>query len=451
MKRFQTMLIGAMCMCAPMVGWASTADSTLLLLEQMMRPNYNSTLSLSLEDAMDYAIKQNRTLQNASLEVKKAHAQRWQTIAQLLPQADGTFGKSNMYDANWDEKKIQLNPLEPPMSMSPWSLGITVSEGINAQAIVGVLLNNIAIEMQDITYQKTELDLRGDVLVSYTSVLVLQDVSNLLDSSLTNMIALADQTKKMVEVGAAESTQYDQIAVKVNTLRNSVNASKRNLRLTEDALKVLLNVDGLTDLQLTNTLDEVLNLDKALGVLFENYDIRNNYDYQLLEKNVELAKENVIMAGMAYLPTVAAYYKYTGQYGKNIFTMMSSPHTVGFTLSMPIWSSGKRAAAVNEKQVALKEAENTLSQTKDNLDIQYHNLRYTLVNNYETYLNVKDNTEVTQRVMKNIANKYQWGAASALEVTTASNDLITAQSSYVNAVMSLVQSAVELEKFLNNK
>ncbi len=445
------MLIGAMCMCAPMVGWASTADSTLLLLEQMMRPNYNSTLSLSLEDAMDYAIKQNRTLQNASLEVKKAHAQRWQTIAQLLPQADGTFGKSNMYDANWDEKKIQLNPLEPPMSMSPWSLGITVSEGINAQAIVGVLLNNIAIEMQDITYQKTELDLRGDVLVSYTSVLVLQDVSNLLDSSLTNMIALADQTKKMVEVGAAESTQYDQIAVKVNTLRNSVNASKRNLRLTEDALKVLLNVDGLTDLQLTNTLDEVLNLDKALGVLFENYDIRNNYDYQLLEKNVELAKENVIMAGMAYLPTVAAYYKYTGQYGKNIFTMMSSPHTVGFTLSMPIWSSGKRAAAVNEKQVALKEAENTLSQTKDNLDIQYHNLRYTLVNNYETYLNVKDNTEVTQRVMKNIANKYQWGAASALEVTTASNDLITAQSSYVNAVMSLVQSAVELEKFLNNK
>ncbi len=438
-------------MFAPMMGWAETSDSTLLLLEKLMRPNYTSTLSLSLEDAMDYAIKQNRSLQNASLEVRKAHAQRWQTIAQLLPQADGTFGKNNMYDADWNEKTIQLNPLQPPMSMSPWSLGITVSEGINAQAIVGVLLNNIAIEMQDITYQKTESDLRGDVLVSYTSVLVLQDVSNLLDSSLINMVSLAEQTKKMVEVGAAESTQYDQIAVKVNTLRNSVNASKRNLRLTQDALKVLLNVDGETELQLTNTLTEVLDLDKALSVLFESYDIRNNYDYQLLEKNVELAKKNVVMAGMAYLPTLAAFYKYTGQYGNNVFTMMSSPHTVGFTLSMPIWSSGKRAAAVNEKQVALKEAENTFSQTKDNLDIQYHNLRYTLVNNYETYLNVKDNTEVTQRVMKNIANKYQWGAASALEVTTASNDLITAQSSYVNAVMSLVQSAVELEKFLNNK
>jgi len=443
------MFLGAVLVCAPMVGWSATQDSTLLLLEQMMHPNYISTLSLSLDDAMEYAIKQNRSLQNASLDVKKAHAQRWQTIAALLPQGDGTFGKSAMYDANWDEKTINLTGT--PMSMSPWTLGITASEGINAQAIVGVLLNNIAIQMQDITYEKTESDLRGDVLVSYTSVLVLSDVANLLDSSLTNMMVLADQTKKMVEVGAAESTQYDQIAVKVNTLRNSVNASRRNLRLTEDALKVLLNVDGLTDLKLTNSLSEVLNLNAALSVLFENYDIRRNYDYQLLEKNVELAKKNVIMAGMAYLPTVAGYYKYTGQYGDNIFTMMSSPHTVGVTLSMPIWSSGNRAAAVNEKQIALKQAENTFSQTKDNLDIQYHNLRYTLVNNYETYLNVKDNTEVTQRVMKNISNKYQWGAASALEVTNASNDLITAQSSYVNAVMSLVQSAVELDKFLNNK
>jgi len=450
MKQIKILIIGVILVCTPMVGWASAQDSTLLLLEQLMQPHYTSTLSLSLDEAQKYALEQNRALQNASLDVQKAHAQRWQTIASLLPQADGTFGKNSMYDDDWNEKKIQLDPTQAPKSMSPWTLGITASEGINAQAIVGVLLNNIAIQMQDITYEKTESELMGNVLISYTSVLVLNDVANLLDSSLTNMIVLAEQTKRMVEVGAAESTQYDQIAVKVNTLRNSVNAARRNLRLTEDALKVLLNVDGLTELKLTNTLSEVLNLEKALSVLFEQYDIHRNHDYQLLEKNVELAQQNVIMAGMAYLPTIAGYYKYTGQYGKDIFTMMSSPHTVGVTLSMPIWSSGKRASAITEQQIALKQAQNTFSQTKDNLDIQYHNLRYTLVNNYETYLNVKDNTEVTQRVMRNIANKYKWGAASALEVTTASNDLITAQSSYVNAVMSLVQSAVELSIFLNN-
>jgi len=451
MNKVKFWMMGVLLVGTSVMSKAAEQDSALLVLERMMQPHYTSTLSLDLEQAEQYAIEQNRNLQNASLDVKKAHAQRWQTIAKLLPQGDGTFGKTAMYDSDWNEKTIQLDPTQPPMSMSPWTLGVTVSEGINAQAIVGVLLNNIAIQMQDITYNQTELDLRGNVLTSYTSVLVLGDVANLLDSSYVNMLGLAEQTKRMVEVGAAESTQYDQIVVKVNTLRNSVHAARRNLRLAQDALRVLLNVNGETELILTNTLSEVLDLDKALSVLFENYDIRRNYNYQLIEKNVELAEKNVIMAGMAYLPTIAGFYKYTGQYGDNVFTMMSSPNTVGVTFSMPIWSSGNRAAAVKEKQIALQQAQNTFSQTKDNLDIQYHNLRYTLVNNYETYLNVKDNTEVTQRVMKNIANKYQWGAASALEVTNASNDLITAQSSYVNAVMNLVESAVELTKFLNNE
>lgn len=434
----------------PMLVRSADNDSTLRQIEQMLLPHYSATLSLSLHEAQQYAIQQNRTLQNASLEVKKAHAQRWQTIAAMLPQADGTFGKNIMYDNDWNEKTISLGMGEP-QSMSPWTLGITVSEGINAQGIVGVLLNNIAIEMQEITFEQTEADLRGNVLVSYASALVLQDVAVLLDSSLINLKTLAEQTKRMVEVGAAEPIQYDQIVVKVNTLRNSVNAARRSYRLAVDALKALLNVPETTDLQLISTISDVLEPEQMLGILMENYNIRHNFNYQLLEKNVELAEKNVIMAGMAYLPTVSAFYKYTGQYGDNVFTMMSSPHTIGFTLAMPIWSSGKRASAITEKKIALQEAQNTLSQTADNLDIQYQNLRYTLLNNYETYLNACENIDVTVRVMKNVTNKFQWGASSSLEVTNASNDLISAQSTYVNAVLNLVQSAVDLEKFLNNK
>lgn len=434
----------------PMLVRSADNDSTLRQIEQMLLPHYSATLSLSLHEAQQYAIQQNRTLQNASLEVKKAHAQRWQSIAAMLPQADGTFGKNIMYDNDWNEKTISLGMGEP-QSMSPWTLGITVSEGINAQGIVGVLLNNIAIEMQEITFEQTEADLRGNVLVSYASALVLQDVAVLLDSSLINLKTLAEQTKRMVEVGAAEPIQYDQIVVKVNTLRNSVNAARRSYRLAVDALKALLNVPETTDLQLISTISDVLEPEQTLGILMENYNIRHNFNYQLLEKNVELAEKNVIMAGMAYLPTVSAFYKYTGQYGDNVFTMMSSPHTIGFTLAMPIWSSGKRASAITEKKIALQEAQNTLSQTADNLDIQYQNLRYTLLNNYETYLNARENNDVTVRVMKNVTNKFQWGASSSLEVTNASNDLISAQSTYVNAVLNLVQSAVDLEKFLNNK
>ena len=48
-------------------------------------------MSLSLQDAISYALEHNRQLKNASLEVQKAEMQRWQTIAQMLPQIDGNF------------------------------------------------------------------------------------------------------------------------------------------------------------------------------------------------------------------------------------------------------------------------------------------------------------------------------------------------------------------------
>lgn len=75
---------------------------------------------------------------------------------------------------------------------------------------------------------------------------------------------------------------------------------------------------------------------------------------------------------------------------------------------------------------------------------------FNLTNTYETYLNEKDNIEVSQRVFKSAAEKYKWGASSNMELTNASNDLINAQSTYVQSILSLVNAQVELEKFLNN-
>ena len=127
----------------------------------------------------------------------------------------------------------------------------------------------------------------------------------------------------------------------------------------------------------------------------------------------------------------------------------SPPNVIQLGVSIPLWSSGKRAAGVVEKKIAYEEAKNTLAETTDNLGIQFQQLRFNLQNNYETYLNEKENIEVVRRVFESTANKFRWGTTSNVDLTNASNDLISAQSTYIQAVMSLVQSGVELEKFLN--
>ncbi|MBO5673703.1 MAG: TolC family protein [Paludibacteraceae bacterium] len=415
-----------------------------------------ATLNLSLAEAQDYAVETNRSLRNASLAVQKAYAQRWQTIASMLPSLDGGVSKNLMLEEDsvtgkLVEKKISLNPLEAPKSMSPWTFSLTAAVGINGQAIVGALLNNVAIDMQKLNLQQSEDNLRANIKTSYTSVLVLQNVVTLLESSLANIEQMAEMTQRSVDVGAAEQTTADLIKVRVNTLKNNINANLRSTQLALNALKVLLDVPAETELVLTSTLEDFLSAEAVLTLLGNDFILENNLNYQLLEKNVELAKKNVHMAGWAYGPTVSAavqasHYVDSKDGG---FSMMRSPYTVAFSVSMPLWSSGKRAAGVVEKKIALEEARNTFAETANNLGIQNEQLRYNLQNGYETYMNEKDNMEVTQRVFESTTNKFNQGAASNLDLVNASNDLITAQSSYVQAVLTLVNAQVELEKFLN--
>ena len=404
-----------------------------------------ATLNLSLTEAQDYAMETNRSLRNASLAVQKAYAQRWQTIASMLPSADLSWGYTSMmgYKMNFSGM-----PIEMPDN---GTLGVTAAVGINGQAIVGALLNNVAIDMQKLNLQQSEDNLRANIKTSYASVLVLQNVVTLLESSLANIEQMAEMTQRSVDVGAAEQTTADLIQVRVNTLKNNINANLRSTQLALNALKVLLDVPANTELVLTSTLEDLLSAEAVLALLGNDFILENNLNYQLLEKNVELAKKNVHMAGWAYGPTVALAYQYNQKdyFGKKEGLNMTPPNAVSLNISMPLWSSGKRAAGVVEKKIALEEARNTFAETANNLGIQNEQLRYNLQNGYETYMNEKDNMEVTQRVFESTTNKFNQGAASNLDLVNASNDLITAQSSYVQAVLALVNAQVELEKFLN--
>lgn len=411
--------------------------------------NTPKTLSLSLQEAQDFAVKQNRTLKNAELAVQQAYAARWQTIAALLPQADGSYSYSNYlgYSAS-----LSMGGLDAKINMpNVGALGVTASVGLNGQGIVGVLLNNISIDMKKISLEQTEAELRGSVMSAYVSVLALQSISALLDSSLMNIQDLERITWYAVEAGATEPITAEQIRVRVNNMKNSINAQQRSIELATNSLKVLLDVPVETELELTEDLDKVLSPESVLNLLAENFAIENNLNYQLLQKQVELAKKNVHMAGWAYGPTVSLAYNYTNQqyYGEGGMRM-TPPNVIQVSVRMPLWSSGKRAAGVVEKKIALEEAKNTLSETKDNLAIQYRQLCYNLTNAYETYINEKENINVAQRVFASATNKYKYGASSNMELTNASNDLISAESAYVQAILSLVNAQVELDKFLNN-
>ena len=405
----------------------------------------DSTLMLSLNEAKQYAVEHNRTVQNAGLSVKQAEAARWQSIASMLPQVSGSLGYTNMcgYEMSLGGMPIPMNPTG--------DLGIQASMTIGGQQIVGSLISDLAIEMQDVAKSKTVQAIEANVTNVYVNILATQETVELLRKNMVNLETLYKMTENSVKVGAAEQIDADQLSVQVASMESAINTTDRSIEVLKSTLQLLLGVDAKTEIVLTNKLDEILNEEEAMKLLSSELVLEDNYDYALSKKQAELAKKQVTLKAMEYVPSVTGFYQYSAKtyFGEAEGMNMTPPNTVGVTLNVPIWSSGVRAAGVTEKKLAYQAAQNSLADTEDQLRVSDRQYRYDLVSAYDNYKIQKRNIEVTQRVFDNMAKKFEYGYASSLDVTNTSTNLISAQQNYIQALTSMVNAHINLKNLLN--
>lgn len=434
-KRFLSLVLGFLIGIA---GAAGQSDENEALF-------YSTEISVSLTEATQYALQHNHNLQNASMDVKVAEAQRWQTIAAMLPQADMQMVYQNMcgYEMNMKGFSIPMNP--------NGTMSVNASIALNGQMVVGALLSNVAIDMQRINRTEQEVSLVVDVENMYLTILAMEKTLAVLDSSKANLNALYQMTKGAVEVGAAEQTDADQLEVQVASLESSKKSTQRAIEVLYNSLAYSMGVGSDVRIVLTDKIEELLNVEAAINLLHADFNINQNNAYKLAEKNLELAEKNVVMAGMAYIPTLSAYYQYSAKtyFGEDEGMNMTPPNVVGVTLSVPLWSSGKRAAGVHEKRIAKAQAENTLADSKDAIELAYRQAKYNLINAYENYDIQKKNIEVSERVMKSTSNKYQYGRVSALDLTTANTNLLNAYNNYIQAIVTLLNAQMALKNLLD--
>ena len=447
-------------------------------LMQAAAQEQRPVLRLSLQEAQQYAMEHNATMLNADLDVKKAELSRWQTLASMLPQVRAGFDYQNMcgYTMNFGGGGSMMSMIPDSITIGTMTLPITIpgaeqsaesssgirmnpngtfsltaSVALTGAQIVGAMLQNVAMQMTDITRQQTEQTTRSNVKNVYVSILVMEQTVSLLDSSLANLEQLAATAQASVNVGATEQVDADKLQVQVATMKSSINSTKRSLQALRNSLLLQLGADVDAKLELTTTVDEILNVDNAVQLLGRGFDITRNYNYRLLEQSEEVARKNVTMAWMDLTPTLSAYYQYSAKtyFGQDEGFNMTPPNMVGASLSMPLFTSGTRVASIKSAKIDLQEAINSRRQAEDGLRVQYNQLSYDLASALETYDIQSRNLDVTRRVFNNLTEKYKFGRASSLEVTNASSDIIQAQSSYIQAVMSVISAQLALENLIN--
>ena len=402
------------------------------------------TLRLTLKQAQDYAVQHNRTVWNAGLSVSEAQKKTWEAISAGLPQVNASVNYQNMMGFNMSFAGMSI--AMPPTS----NFQATVTQLLfNGSYWVGIKMSKIGEKMSETARLQAELDVKQQTQSAYYAILTAEENKKLLVQNLKNVEALARSAEDMVRVGVAEQTDADRMKLQVVTMTNGITMVERSIELAYNLLRFQLGVDTNAKVELTQTLEGLMESEDVQGTLLKNFDVSSNYNMQLMDGQISLTDMQINLERAAAMPTVAAFYSYTYKIAKSTFDM-SPNNVIGLQASIPIFASGQRHVRTQQAKINLEKATNNRDLLTDQLLMQEKQLRFNLKNAIESFELQKEAVNVSQRVFESVSRKFQKGTASSLDVTIASSDLLQAQTNYINAMMQVFSAQTELAKLLNS-
>lgn len=417
------------------------------------------SLSLTVGQAVEYALDHNRSVASARYDLLASDKSYLEAVSAGLPSVSGSVGLN-------DNLKLMTTLLPGEIIGQPGvkvpvtfgsqfnaSFGVTAQTVIfNAPWIIGMRTARLATDLAEKGLEQTETNTSESVITVYYLILVSQETLKVIEANLDNLNEILASTKAMYSVGMAEATDVDQMQSTVSTLTNTRASMQRALEVNYNLMRFMLGVPRETEVNLTESLDSIveeINIEQLLG---QDFSIENNIDYKLIEGQVRMSELSLSGAKASVLPSLAGsiYYNKGGQ-GDKLNDLQWFPNSVlGFQLSVPIFSSGERYAKISRAKINLEKAHNTRAMVTDQLLMQEKQLRFNLQNAWEQYRLQKENTEIASRVLASFQNKYNQGMASSLDLTQANNNYLTAQNNYLSALLNLLQTRVAFNKLMNN-
>jgi len=408
------------------------------------------TITLSLNEALDYAVKNNKTLVNARYNIDKTKLKNWEITAIGLPQVSSAIDYTNYMGA---EISFQLDEAAPAATIpfNPTSnFKVNVSQLVfNGSYFVGLQLAKLSYDASQLNYQKSELDVREQVSRAYYLVLVAERTLDILAANRSNAQNIFQKTWNLYKSGIIEKSEADKLSVMVATIENSQKAAERQLQMAYNLLRLNLGLEADQPLKLSTGLDEVSEKKKFQSAVIEPFEIKNNFDYKLILNQEQLLTKQVTFEKANYFPTIAGFYSHTEKILKPRFDM-TPKNIIGLNASIPIFSSGLRKSKVSQAKVNLYMINNTRELMDQQISLQERQARFNLNNLLEQYETQKRNVEISKEVFENMKLKFEQGIVSSLELTSANSNYMSAEGGFTNVLFQLLDAELVLRKMNGN-
>jgi outer membrane protein TolC len=413
--------------------------------------------TLTLKDAISYALENKAESKKSKLEIENSEYKIQEIRSRALPQitANGSLTYNPILQTNVIDGAAFGAPGTTIQASfgQDWTsgAGVTLNQAIfDLGVFTGLRAAKSTREFYQINNQLTEEQVIERVANNYYSVYVQRERLVLLDSNYVNTSKVRDIVKGQFDNGLAKKTDLDRIIVKMSNIDTERQQVKNQIELQENALKFYMGMPIETQFIIPQT--EYAIIPETFA---EAPNSANRTEYQLLKKQEELLEYQKTAIKAEYYPTLSlvAGYNYLGQ-GPQIpwfakpkdGVYWSDYSAVGVNMRIPIFNGFGTRARVRQADVEIRSLQEDIKDTQLSLDLDYRNAKAQIENNYVTITNQKENMRLAQEILKNTKNNYLQGLASLTDLLDAQNASLEAQNNYTRAILNYKIAEVALIK-----
>lgn len=418
--------------------------------------------SFTLQEAIDWGMEYNRTLQSASMEYQKAHKEKWKTISIGFPQIN-----ANLQYQNNIEQPVSLIPAqffggnegefaEVVFGTKQTATGMVELNQLlfDGTYVVGVQGIRHYIETAANVLEKNRLEIKKAIITAYVNVQVAHENLEILNKNIAALENNLRETQALLNNGLVEEESVEQLRLTLSSLKIQVSYTNKTVALVENVLNLLLGIDISKKIDLTETL-EILATKEILEDKSTD-DYSNNIDIRLAENNVTSESLLYRLERAKALPSFSAFINGMYMGNSDTFTFTQSNQkwfgssAFGLRVRVPIFSSLGRTASSQKAKLSLLQAETQLIETKAKVYVEWQNAKnnYSLaIDNFQT---AKENVALAERIERKNTTKFFEGLTGSFELRQAQVQLYQAQQNLVQSMRQLILDKTTLETITNN-
>nr|WP_299032289.1 TolC family protein [uncultured Tenacibaculum sp.] len=420
-------------------------------------------MSLSMQEAIDYAIKNSYDNKVSLNNIEAAKKKKWETTTIGLPQINGKVDYQN-----WLKRQVSFLPAEftggepgtfEPVTFVPeqtMNASVTLTQLIfDGSYLVGLQSAKTYLKISEQAKVKTELSTREAVINAYGNVLVTEKSIEILENNKKILEKNLNETQKTYDNGLTELENVEQLQITLGNVESNLRNAERLKEIAYQMLNVSLGNSIDTQLTLTSTLDNLVAENTDLSLLASQFNIDNHIDFRIAQNDRESKRLLMRLEQSKALPSLSAFINYGANANSDDFNFLDSDQKwydyslFGVSLNVPIFSSFGRSSRTAQAKIELENADIRLEEAKQKLNLQVETAKSEYQLGIENYETAKKNLALAERIEKKQQVKFFEGISSSFDLLQAQNQLYTQQNNYVQSMLNVIAKKAQLENALN--